>query len=603
MKKLILLLVAIICVKIVYSVADGDSTLGISISWDGGDSYTEQKFTPFTCQSYDSYKTFGGGAELWGRNWTEDELSNSNFMVRMNLTAQQGATARMTVDHIQVKIYYSLPEPTLTFVSPTPENNTVTGSTLRINVSSDYTLTNCLFESNITGVLANITMTLDADTSCSITKVNLLNNTFIEYKVYGSTSDGFMYNTTETRFVTVNTNTPIVELISPENNSVDSALFRLLEYNITDIESDLMSVTIYASNSTNLNKTTIVRYLDYLPNGTYTYNFTTLPLDSTSEGLYAMYHFNNDSDYGESDSLIYDFSGNGNNGTIGEDAYFNATEGKIYGSYGFTDNNFPDSDYIKIGTDYEFYDLCENGCTMSAWFYRTEANTNRILISRYDTSPTEYYFNFYVSSSNKLTFNIYDDYDNSSAVCSAVIDTPLIELSRWYHAVGGFNGTNCYAYLNGVLGDSTETNIKPNSSNWNYTLDTLIGAYHILSPTHGGTWRGYIDEVGIWNRSLNYDEVQSIYRLKNGTYYWNVSVTDGDSSDWKQWQFNISEVDVGDCIFDCTTDTITSDIDCLGMDFIVNNAGTLEVGYDITNVDRIIGNGCKIVVATGLMID
>lgn len=47
-------------------------------------------------------------------------------------------------------------------------------------------------------------------------------------------------------------------------------------------------------------------------------------------GNVLLLHFNNDSAYGENDTHVYDFSGNGNNGTI-TSAIWNSSGGKLYG--------------------------------------------------------------------------------------------------------------------------------------------------------------------------------------------------------------------------------------------------------------------------------
>ena len=40
-------------------------------------------------------------------------------------------------------------------------------------------------------------------------------------------------------------------------------------------------------------------------------------------------------------------------------------------------------------------------------------------------------------------------------------------------------------------------------------------------------FNGTIDEVAIWNKSLSASEIQDLYQLQIGTYYWYVNATDG----------------------------------------------------------------------------
>ncbi len=55
--------------------------------------------------------------ELWGRNWTPDELSNTNFTC--GISAHPETPRQLWVDSLQVIVYYTTPTPTPT---PTPVN-------------------------------------------------------------------------------------------------------------------------------------------------------------------------------------------------------------------------------------------------------------------------------------------------------------------------------------------------------------------------------------------------------------------------------------------------------------------------------------------------
>lgn len=599
MKKVIILIIVLFSIPSVLSIFTGDSTMGIDISWDGGNNYTSAKGQSWTCNVGDQYKTSGNSSELWGRNWTVDEFNNTNFRIRMNLTDQAGANTRMYVDHIQVKVYYTLPSPQLTFISPTPANNSNIGSTLYFNVSSDLNLTNCTVEHNETGSFVNYSATLENTTICSGNVIQISNGSTISYRVFGNT--GSSINFTETRIANVVSTAPTITLISPANATTDPATSRNLTWNLTDPENDLMEVTLYASNISSLNSSHIVKYTTDLANGSYAYNFTTMPIDENSQDLYAMYHLNNDSNYGESDSVVYDFSGNNHNGTPASGAVVNYTDGKIYGAYSFNGN----AENIKIGDNYDFHDLCQNGCTFSAWVLRYGMEWD-VILSRYGSSPEQFFFILDSDTSNRLRFRIFDDYDNSSASCTSQIESPNLinETNKWYHVVGGFNTTHCYTYLDGTLLNTTSTSINPNSTNWNYTQNTLIGAMHVLSPAIGVSWNGLIDEVGIWNRSLTSAEILDLYRLRNDTYYWNASVTDGVSNTSELWQFTVGEVIV-DCNIDCAVDDdITSNLDCENENLTFTNSGNIIINANITNIDtRIIEIGCETALANGNKLD
>jgi hypothetical protein len=90
----------------------------VSLSWNGGNNYsTSTALITFT--STEAYNSIS--SSLWGRTWQVSELSNSNFLVRLDASFASGD---LLIDHLQVKIFYTRP-PTITSFTP---NNACSGS-------------------------------------------------------------------------------------------------------------------------------------------------------------------------------------------------------------------------------------------------------------------------------------------------------------------------------------------------------------------------------------------------------------------------------------------------------------------------------------------
>ena len=103
--------------------------------------------------------------------------------------------------------------PTLTFVSPTPENNSfLNQSWIYINVSANENLDTCILDMNN----VNYTMTV-VGTYCYINKTGLSDGSYY-FRVYGNDTAGNM-NVTEDREVTIDTTSPIVTIYSPQNTT------------------------------------------------------------------------------------------------------------------------------------------------------------------------------------------------------------------------------------------------------------------------------------------------------------------------------------------------------------------------------------------------
>ena len=132
------------------------------------------------------------------------------------------------------------------------------------------------------------------------------------------------------------------------------------------------------------------------------------------------------------------------------------------------------------------------------------------------------------------------------------------------------------------------------------TLGSIsIGGHASLDLNFAGT----IDEVAIRNRTLGPEEISDLYRLRNGTYFWKVNVTDTSSnrnnneSETREFVIGL-EAPADSCTYGGSGDfvplcsdncVITSDIDLDGNDLIIQGKiGVFVVRAAINNIDRLI---------------
>jgi len=109
--------------------ANTDSTSGnpkmcVSLSWNGGTSWTPWKISPVLTTVEQAY-FLGGTFDTWGHTWTFADLSNTNFQVRVaNITGDNSTD--FSLNWIAVRLTYYMvptdtPTPTETFThTPTP---------------------------------------------------------------------------------------------------------------------------------------------------------------------------------------------------------------------------------------------------------------------------------------------------------------------------------------------------------------------------------------------------------------------------------------------------------------------------------------------------
>jgi len=194
---------------------------------------------------------------------------------------------------------------------------------------------------------------------------------------------------------------------------------------------------------------------------------------------------------------VYDESPYGNDGTV-----YGTLSGTVYGAswvdgkYGKA-LSFDVSDYVKVPHD-DSLDLSAE-FTISAWFKTTVVSGYRGLVSYDDeTVDNNISYMIYLPNSNAIRGRIADGSASKYVTVSGTSD------GEWHHVVFVVTSDQILLYVDGSLGDSTPRTINPRISPDN-TLK--VGRYRTMD-----SWDGLIDEVRIYNRVLNEEEIQQLYQ-------------------------------------------------------------------------------------------
>jgi hypothetical protein len=91
-----------ISVKLDASGSTPAGTIEVSLSWDGGATFTSTIATP-TLSGSDVVYTLGGPSNQWGRTWTPSEFTDGNF--RLVVTSQPNSNT-VQLDAIAVNVYH-----------------------------------------------------------------------------------------------------------------------------------------------------------------------------------------------------------------------------------------------------------------------------------------------------------------------------------------------------------------------------------------------------------------------------------------------------------------------------------------------------------------
>ncbi len=198
--------------------------------------------------------------------------------------------------------------------------------------------------------------------------------------------------------------------------------------------------------------------------------------------------------------LIRDKSRCKNDGTIYGAKWVQGKFGKVLSFDGA-------DDYVDCGNN-ESLDIT-NAITIEARIKPEKVSEARIVRKSPASSSTKSYM-LLLDSVNRLWFFIYD---NTATGYHEVKSTTALEIGRWYHIVGTFDGRYMKVYVNGVLEKTID-------------IGEIATIESNTDPvTIGGTYRkfnGLIDEVRIYNRALSGKEIKQnmysswIYKMLRG---------------------------------------------------------------------------------------
>jgi hypothetical protein len=182
----------------------------------------------------------------------------------------------------------------------------------------------------------------------------------------------------------------------------------------------------------------------------------------------------------EASGTIVDYSGEGNDGTTYGGATY-GTDGKFNTALSFDGVN----DYIQasLGSD------IGNSFTMGAWFYA-------------DSLPNDTWQGIVTNADGEPGIWIYGNRIDYWANGGSHLSADSISTNTWYHVAIVFDGSNGRLYINGQLDPNSPASLASDS----------ITTIKIGSSWWDEYYRGIIDEVSIWDRTLSASEILDHYK-------------------------------------------------------------------------------------------
>lgn len=203
------------------------------------------------------------------------------------------------------------------------------------------------------------------------------------------------------------------------------------------------------------------------------------------------YHFNNQSVYGENNTNVYDFSGNGNNGTI-TTAIWNSSGGYLNdGSYNF--NGVSDAIIVPYNNSYNL----SSSLTVSVFLKRFYAQNLKGILAK-GTNTISWQLQTSTTSGNTYRLLLY----NSSGGANVLDGIPSNGLNIWDMFTFTYDGSTVLSYINGEY-----TGKSMNLSSLRTNSERLY-----IGNRSGNPYNGSIDELIIINKTLNKYDIRALYQ-------------------------------------------------------------------------------------------
>lgn len=248
-----------------------------------------------------------------------------------------------------------------------------------------------------------------------------------------------------------------------------------------------------------------------------------------SNGLVGWWPFNGNAN---------DESGNGNNGTVNGASLTTDQFGRSNKAYYFNGIN----NYINIPNNSIFNFSNNLNFTYSFWIRLNVSNSICGIIGKETSSIPGVGYQFMILSNN-LRFDFMSNGPNEIDFRSA----KNLNDSNWHNIVFVANrsSNSLKLYIDGQI-ESQLIDTKLSGGNVNNSSSIIIGAERSL----GNYFNGEIDDIGIWNRALDSNQVKSLYTgcnksitqqpVNQGMYAGNAtfSCATDDTLVSYQWQIN-----------------------------------------------------------------
>lgn len=520
----------------------------MSLTYDNGTSLSESKIALYRCRTVgvDLVRTVGNSTDDWNVFAQGRNVTNTTFRVRVNFTASTGTDFNPGFDSILVNMHHTIPEFDITLQDPSPATDSIVSSTFTVNITSDADLTSSIFTSNHSGNWTNYSMSEEGGNSSRwVITLNgrfrgANNGTIFNYFVFG-----FIGSTSDFQSilrVNVTSDRPFLFPRTPENFTINTNATVVINSTVSDNEEDFTDIQmtmIYKGINDSRNYITFNNTISSanlpveteLVNGTdVLFNLTIPPHDINDDDIMAMWRFDDVSLFGEerfnaAGGLAVDLVAGRFNGSITGGANvptlcsLNSITPIFNDCYEF--DGISDAVMIEDGSEAGIADIFVNASvSWGAWLYTRSGSTDYAFAKTSAGALSTRFFELsQTGSSARVRIG-----DGNGATC--FVNGFGFAENEWHHATGTWNGSRLTIYRDGFeVGFNENCNLIINRTVWvDSSQPTFIGGAGLNGAT--SEWDGEIDEIFLYNKTLNSSEVKAIFNLSRSVYTWNTEIWD-----------------------------------------------------------------------------
>ncbi len=164
------------------------------------------------------------------------------------------------------------------------------------------------------------------------------------------------------------------------------------------------------------------------------------------------------------------------------------------------------NDYVSFKDNYNL----NGNFSIETWVKPNSVNNYRTIFSRKDAYDNTKGYDLSIIDA-KVKFNWY----NNSGINTLSTGPYSIGTDRWYHLAVTFDGTTYKLYVDG-LELATKNGTAPATTA--STVEALLGAMDKSTANPTNNFHGWIDEVKIWNKALEVDQIRQMMNQEIDAY-------------------------------------------------------------------------------------